>query len=104
LTYNIDWYKDGKLLTYTGRFIKTITDENILKIVDVQFDDAGSYVCRASTELDFDDATAILVVQDRPNRPKISKINCNRTSDEPFAIVQWEGKGWKIFFKINFRK
>jgi hypothetical protein len=93
LNYTIDWYKDEKLLTYTGRFIKTITDENTLKIIDVQFDDAGSYVCRASTELDFDDASATLVVQDRPNRPKITKINCNRTNDQPFAIVQWEGTG-----------
>ncbi len=80
-------------MTYTGRFIKSATDENSLKIIDVQFDDAGSYVCRASTELDFDDASATLVVQDRPNRPKITKINCNGTSDQPFAVVQWEGTG-----------
>ncbi|CAF4028111.1 unnamed protein product [Rotaria sordida] len=93
LTYDINWYKDGKLLTYTGRFIKDITDQNTLKIVDVQFDDAGSYVCRASTELDFDDASATLIVQDRPNRPKITKIICNGSNDQPFAIVQWQGTG-----------
>jgi hypothetical protein len=93
LNNTIDWYKDGKILTYTGRFIKEVTDQNTLKIVDVQFDDAGSYVCRASTEIDFDDASATLVVQDRPNRPKISKISCNGSSDQPFAVVQWEGTG-----------
>ncbi len=104
LKYTIDWYKDGKLLTYTGRFLKSITDENTLKIVDVQFDDAGSYVCRASTEIDFDDASAILVVQDRPNRPKITKINCNGTNDQPFAIVQWEGTGSNFFFLNKFQE
>ncbi len=93
LNYTIDWYKDDKLLTYTGRFIKMITEQSILKIVDAQFDDAGSYVCRASTELDFDDASATLVVQDRPNRPKVKKISCNGTTKQPFAIVQWEGTG-----------
>ncbi|CAF4169795.1 unnamed protein product [Rotaria sp. Silwood2] len=93
LTYDIDWYKDGKLLTYTGRFIKDVTDQNTLKIVDVQFDDAGSYICRASTELDFSEASATLVVQDRPNRPKITKVTCNGSADQPFAIVQWQGTG-----------
>ncbi|CAF4209111.1 unnamed protein product [Rotaria socialis] len=93
LTYNIDWYKDGELLTYAGRFIKDIADQNTLKIVDVQFDDSGSYVCRASTELDFDDASATLIVQDRPNRPKITKVICNGSSDQPFSIVQWRGTG-----------
>ncbi|CAF0804833.1 unnamed protein product [Rotaria sordida] len=97
LTYDIDWYKDGRLLAYTGRFIKDIADQNTLKIVDVQFDDGGSYVCRASTELDFDDASATLVVQDRPNRPKITKVNCSGSTQnafgQPFAIVQWEATG-----------
>lgn len=91
LNHTIDWYKDGKLLSYTGRFIKSLTDDNALKIIDVQFDDAGSYLCRASTELDFNDATATLVVQDRPDRPKIINVICNGTNDQPFSIVQWEG-------------
>lgn len=98
LTYKIDWYKDGELLTYTGRFIKDVEDPNALKIIDVQFDDAGSYVCRASTELDFDDASAALTVQDRPNRPKITKVNCNGSADQPFAIVQWRGTGNNRYF------
>ncbi|UJR16314.1 hypothetical protein I4U23_003220 [Adineta vaga] len=97
LTYDIDWYKDGRLLAYTGRFIKDVADQNTLKIVDVQFDDGGSYVCRASTELDFDDASATLVVQDRPNRPRITKVNCSGSTQnvfgQPFAIVQWEATG-----------
>lgn len=92
LNYTIDWYKDNQLLSYTGRFVKT-GEENNLKIVDVQFDDAGSYICRATTELDFDEASATLVVQDRPNRPKIRNITCNGTSNPPFAIVQWDGTG-----------
>ncbi len=104
LTYDIDWYKDGRLLAYTGRFIKDIADQNTLKIVDVQFDDGGSYVCRASTELDFDDASATLVVQDRPNRPRITKVNCSGSTQnsygQPFAIVQWEATGL-ISFRIK---
>lgn len=93
LNSTIDWYKDNQLLSYTGRFLKTGGVENTLKIVDVQFDDAGSYVCRASTELDFDEASATLVVQDRPNRPKIRNVTCNGTTNQPFAIVQWDGAG-----------
>ena len=98
LNYTIDWYKDGQLLSYTGRFLKNLEGENSLKIVDVQFDDAGSYVCRASTELDFDEASATLVVQDRPNRPKIRNVTCNGTTNQPFAIVQWDGTGWPHSF------
>ncbi len=96
-----------------GRFIKDIADQNTLKIVDVQFDDGGSYVCRASTELDFDDASATLVVQDRPNRPKITKVNCSGSTQnsfgQPFAVVQWEATGLRIYFQnknkvfLNFR-
>ncbi|CAF0900446.1 unnamed protein product, partial [Didymodactylos carnosus] len=97
LTYSIDWYKDGRLLAYTGRFIKDTADQNTLKIVDVQFDDGGSYICRASTELDSDDASATLVVQDRPNRPRITRVNCSGTTQnsfgQPFAIVNWEATG-----------
>jgi hypothetical protein len=88
---------------FLGRFIKDVADQNTLKIVDVQFDDGGSYVCRASTELDFDDASATLVVQDRPNRPRITKVNCSGSTQnsygQPFAIVQWEATGLtNIFF------
>lgn len=87
----------------SGRFVKDLSDQNSLKILDVQFDDAGIYVCRASTDLDFDEASATLVVQDRPNRPKITKVICNgsvsTTSGQPFAIVQWEPTGFnKVFF------
>ena len=92
LNSTIDWYKDNQLLSYTGRFLKT-ANENTLKIVDVQFDDAGSYVCRASTELDFDEASATLIVQDRPNRPKVRNVTCNGTTSQPYAIVQWDGTG-----------
>ena len=92
-----------------GRFIKDVADQNTLKIVDVQFDDGGSYVCRASTELDFDDASATLVVQDRPNRPRITKVNCSgsiqNSFGQPFAIVQWEATGMltsSAYYKKSF--
>ncbi|CAF2121861.1 unnamed protein product [Rotaria magnacalcarata] len=110
LPYDIDWYKDGRLLAYTGRFIKDIADQNTLKIVDVQFDDGGSYVCRASTELDSDEAMATLVVQDRPNRPKITKVNCSGSTQnsfgQPFSVVQWEATGDNnariLYFELQY--
>ena len=124
LSHDIDWYKDGRLLSYTGavnfnlcvggvrragrlgRFIKDTLDKNTLKIVDVQFDDAGAYVCRASTEVDFDEATAALVVQDRPNRPKITKVNCSESaqnvSGQASAVVQWEAAGSTLTREIMF--
>ena len=94
----VNWYKDKQLLAYTGRLIKDSSDQlHTLKIIDVQFDDAGTYACRASTELDFDEASATLLVQDRPNRPMINKIICNgsvqSTKRQPFAIVQWTPAG-----------
>lgn len=97
LIQQIDWYKDGQLISYTGRFIKDTLDQNTLKIVNVQFDDSGSYTCRASTELDFDEASAPLIVQDRPNRPRITKVQCNGSIQnrlgKPFATVLWEPTG-----------
>lgn len=97
LTQQIDWFKDGQLISYSGRFSKDSLDQNTLKIVNVQFDDSGIYTCRASTELDFDEAAASLLVQDRPNRPKIIKVQCNgsvtNSFGRPFANVLWESTG-----------
>jgi hypothetical protein len=90
----------SKWNTSVGRFIKDSQESNTLKIVDVQYDDAGVYSCRASTDIDFDESNAKLVVQDRPNRPKITKVNCNgsveTTGAQPFAVVQWEAAGLSL--------
>jgi hypothetical protein len=84
-----------------GRFIKDIADQNTLKIVDVQFDYGGSYACRATTELDFDYANATLVVQDRPNTPQTTKVNCSNSTEnsieQPFAVVQWQPTGLILY-------
>ena len=89
----------------SGRFMKDSLDQNTLKIVNVQFDDSGVYTCRASTELDFDEAAASLLVQDRPNRPKITKVQCNgsvqNSFGRPFAQVLWESTGLISFIDQN---
>lgn len=82
LTHTIDWLKDGHPISYAGRFIKDPLDQNTLKITDLQFEDGGTYTCVARTDVDEVRADATLVVQDRPNRPRIDAVSCTSGSSK----------------------
>ncbi len=68
--------------SFLGRFIKDPLDQNTLKITDLQFEDGGTYTCVARTEVDEVRSDATLVVQDRPNRPRIDNVYCTGGSSK----------------------
>ena len=48
----------------------------------MQYEDGGTYTCVARTEVDEVRADATLVVQDRPNRPRIDNVFCTSGSSK----------------------
>jgi hypothetical protein len=97
LTHLIDWLKDGHPISYAGRFIKDPFDQNTLKITDLQYEDGGTYTCVARTDVDEVRADATLVVQDRPNRPRIDQVMCTSGSSKngivPKVKIDWSSGG-----------
>lgn len=82
---------------YLGRFIKDPYDQNTLKITDLQYEDTGTYMCLARTEIDHVEAHATLTVQDRPNRPRIDAVACTGGSSKngitPRVKIDWSSGG-----------
>lgn len=63
----------------------------------MQFEDGGTYTCVARTEVDEVRADATLVVQDRPNRPRIDQVMCTSGSSKngiaPKVRIDWSSGG-----------
>jgi hypothetical protein len=82
---------------FLGRFIKDPYDQNTLKITDLQFEDGGTYTCVARTDVDEVRTDATLVVQDRPNRPRIDSVMCTSGSSKnginPKVKIDWSSGG-----------
>ncbi len=92
-----EWNKIKKIFKIIGRFIKDPFDQNTLKITDLQFEDGGTYTCVARTDVDQVRADATLVVQDRPNRPRIDSVMCTSGSSKngivPKVKIDWSSGG-----------
>ena len=68
-----------------------------MKITDLQYEDGGTYTCVARTDVDEVRADATLVVQDRPNRPRIDLVLCTGGSSKngiiPKVRIEWSSGG-----------
>uniref|UniRef100_U5EU82 Putative neuronal cell adhesion molecule n=1 Tax=Corethrella appendiculata TaxID=1370023 RepID=U5EU82_9DIPT len=89
LELTIDWLNDGEVIDFENqpRFVRT--NDNSLTISKTNELDSGIYTCVASTELDNATASATLIVQDVPNSPELTGIECHQHS----ATISWEPKG-----------
>ena len=65
------------------RFLQN--SDHSLAITRLKEEDSGTYTCMAETDLDFDEAKAILIVQDVPNPPFLQWVTCRPTD----ADVVW---------------
>ncbi|XP_067118775.1 LOW QUALITY PROTEIN: neuroglian-like [Centruroides vittatus] len=63
--------------------------DNSLTITKTIELDSGIYACLAQTDLDQDEASATLTVQDVPNPPKVKKVTCAGLS----ATLEWQPMG-----------
>ncbi|CAH1996819.1 unnamed protein product [Acanthoscelides obtectus] len=89
LDLEIIWMKNDQRIDFEGepRFVKSSDYSlTILKTIEL---DSGTYTCLAQTELDETSARAHLTVQDVPNAPVMTGVECH-TKD---ATVRWEPKG-----------
>lgn len=85
----ISWLAQGVPIDFQlePRFI--LTPDNSLTISKTTELDSKKYTCLASTELDQVTANATLIVEDRPNAPRLDRVDC---SDRE-ARVLWSAQG-----------
>ncbi|KAL4121128.1 hypothetical protein QTP88_013693 [Uroleucon formosanum] len=89
LHLNMEWLARDEPINFDTepRFVKTNDySMTITKTIEL---DSGMYTCLARTELDQATASAMLIVQDKPNPPQLLGITCNKRD----AAVRWQPKG-----------
>ncbi|CAH8462402.1 unnamed protein product [Heterobilharzia americana] len=86
----ITWYKDDNYIdpNLTPR-IQQVWFDYALVLSGAQPRDTGQYRCNASNGLDFDTATAPLLVQGRPEQAINVQVNCVEFITEELALVTW---------------
>uniref|UniRef100_A0A6G1SAQ6 Neuroglian n=1 Tax=Aceria tosichella TaxID=561515 RepID=A0A6G1SAQ6_9ACAR len=89
LHQDVHWLYNGKMIDVESdpRIIKS--RDNSLTITKTRELDSGNYTCLAKTSLDQDSASATLTVQDVPNPPRITNLDC----DKQRATLQWTSTG-----------
>lgn len=115
------WRKDGEKIPLSSEIDSRYSvDDGMLKIMNVNLSDQGIYTCIARTNLDEDNASALLTVLDVPDAPqnvKISELKTERNvslswvpgSDHNSSVTefiveyeesQWEPGRWKELQKV----
>ena len=107
LALRIQWLKDGEIIDFgiEPRFIQS--SDQSLTITKTRELDSGRYTCLAKSELDFDEASATLIVQDIPNPPRLRWVDCQPKD----ATVVWTPMGdnrapiltYKIQYNTSFQ-
>lgn len=85
LTQEVIWLYNGKKIDLESDPRMIQSRDNSLSITKTKELDSGNYTCLAKTPLDQDSASATLTVQDVPNPPKITSVEC----DSMKATLQW---------------
>ncbi|PVD25037.1 hypothetical protein C0Q70_15534 [Pomacea canaliculata] len=82
----IKWLKDNKELSSTSHRITTNKQDNSLTISGTIVRDSGSYTCVVTNGLDRDEASAVLIVKDRPDSPTdVNVVKCTNH----YATISW---------------
>lgn len=89
LTQKVVWLYNGRPIDMEADPRMIQSRDNSLSISKTKELDSGNYTCLAKTQLDQDAASATLTVQDVPNPPKITSIEC----DSLKATLQWTSTG-----------
>lgn len=89
LVQEVIWLYNGKRIDLESNPRIVQSRDNSLSITNTKELDSGNYTCLAKTPLDQDSASATLTVQDVPNPPKITSLEC----DNMKATLQWISTG-----------
>jgi len=89
LNQEVIWLYNGKKIDLESDPRMIQSRDNSLSITKTKELDSGNYTCLARTPLDQDSASATLTVQDVPNPPKITNLEC----DSLKATLQWTSTG-----------
>ncbi|KAG8193026.1 hypothetical protein JTE90_028143 [Oedothorax gibbosus] len=89
LSLSIQWLFNGQLIDFDQDPRIVQASDNSLTISKTLELDSGVFTCVAKTDLDQDEAQAILTVQDVPNAPSITGVEC----DGFYASVDWKPTG-----------
>ncbi|GFQ74968.1 neuroglian [Trichonephila clavata] len=89
LALTIQWLFNGQQIDFDQDPRIVQASDNSLTISKTLELDSGVFTCVAQTELDKDEAQAILTVQDVPNPPRIVHVDCDGLS----AMLVWKPMG-----------
>lgn len=89
LFQEVVWLYNGKRIDLESDPRMIQSRDNSLSITKTKELDSGNYTCLVRTSLDQDSASATLTVQDVPNPPRITNIECEGMG----ASLQWTSTG-----------
>ncbi|KAL4704425.1 hypothetical protein ACJJTC_000424 [Scirpophaga incertulas] len=85
LKLEIVWLINGQPIDFDAQPRFRVTNDYSLLISDTTELDSGDYTCIARTPIDEVSAQAFLVVQDKPNPPRLESVSCT----DKIANIRW---------------